>query len=117
MDKIILRGLEVSTVIGTAESERLAPRMLLLDIELSANLEAAGKSDDLRNTVDYAALAAAIRTLGTENRFFLIERFANEAARLCLAASPLVAGVTVRVEKAGCVSGLAAAVVEIRRER
>ncbi len=117
MDKIILRGLEVMTVIGTAAAERLAPRMLMLNVELAVDLEPAGKSDDLRATVDYAALAAAIRKLGMENKFFLIEKFAHETALLCLDFASSAKSVTVRVEKDGCVNGLSAAAVEVRRER
>ena len=60
-DRLELLGLEVACVIGDLPEERGREQRLLVDVSLACDLAAAGTSDDLRDTVDYAALAAAIR--------------------------------------------------------
>ena len=115
-DRLELLGLEVACVIGDLPEERGREQRLLVDVSLACDLAAAGTSDDLRDTVDYAALAAAIRTALRAARCRMIERAAECVARVCLD-DPRVRSVRVRVEKRGAVPGLRAAVATVTRER
>jgi len=116
VDKLELCGLEVACVIGDRPEERLREQRLTVDVSLACDLSAAAASDTLRDTVDYAALAEAIRSALRKARCHMIERAAECVAHVCLAA-PRVEEVTVRVEKQGAVPGLRAASVEIVRGR
>ncbi|HRR34759.1 MAG TPA: dihydroneopterin aldolase [Kiritimatiellia bacterium] len=115
-DKLELLGLEVACVIGDLPEERGREQRLMVDVSLACDLAAAGVSDDLRDTVDYAALAAAIRAALRAARCRMIERAAEYVARVCLA-DPRVRSVRVRVEKQGAVPGLRAAAATVTRER
>ena len=115
-DRLELCGLEVACVIGDLPEERGREQRLTVDVSLALDLSAAAASDALADTVDYAALAEAIRAALRQARCHMIERAAGCVARVCLA-DPRVAEVRVRVEKAGAVAGLRAAAVEITRGR
>jgi len=115
-DCLRLNGLEIDCVIGDLAEERTCEQRIVLDLVLMCSLRAAGASDDLRDTVDYAALAEAIRRKVRAARCRMIERAAELAAQVCLE-DLRVSEVSVRVEKVGAVPGLRSATVEILRKR
>jgi len=82
---IRLKNLRVHTVIGTYEWERNAPRELRVNVSLAPADEAAARSDDLADGVDYSAIVDQITALGQAGRFLLIEKFAAEALKIVLA--------------------------------
>lgn len=115
-DQLELLGLEVACVIGDLPGERVREQRLLVDVSLTCDLSAAAVSDALRDTVDYAALAEAIRAALREARCHMIERAAECVAEVCLA-DPRVSEVRVRVEKRETVKGLRAAAIIVVRNR
>lgn len=117
MDKIYIRDLRVSTIIGTLPQERNIPRQITLNIVLYSDLERAGKSDDLADTVDYQALSKKICELGEKSSFLLIEKFAAQTAELCLGFSPKIAKVEVTLDKPEAIECASSVAVQIIRER
>jgi len=115
-DKLELCGLEVACVIGDRPEERQREQTLTVDVSLACDLAAAGASDALSDTVDYAAMAEAIRAVLRQARCHMIEGAAACVARVCLADSR-VTEARVRVAKSGSVPGLREAAVEIVRGR
>jgi len=116
MDKLELCGLEVVCVIGDRPEERCREQRLTVDVALSLDFSDVGRSDALSDTVDYAALAAAIREELRRARCRMIESAASRVARVCLT-DPRVAAARVRVEKPGVIPGMRGAAVEIVRRR
>jgi len=116
VDQLELCGLEVVCVIGDQPEERRREQRLMVDVSLDLDLSAAAKNDALADTVDYVALAAAIRNDLHQARCHMIECAAERVARVCLA-DVRVAVVRVRIEKSGVIPGLRAAAVQILRKR
>jgi len=114
MDCLRLEGLEVRCIIGDLPDEREREQVLRIDAALRMDLRKAGATDDLRDTADYAALAARIRARLAAAKCRLIERAAELAAEECLACAG-VAKAEVRVRKSGAVEGLACAAAEVER--
>lgn len=114
MDKIIINGLKVDTVIGTLPEERDKKQNLLIDLELYLSLQKAGKSDDLFDSVDYSLVESEIIVLGEKSKFFLIERFAEEVADICLK-EELVSSVKIQVAKPGALKHSRSVAVCIER--
>jgi len=100
MDKIIISDLKVDTVIGTLPEERDKTQTLVINLELYLPLQKAGKSDNLFDSVDYSKIEDKIVKMGEKAKFFLIERFAEEIADICLK-EELVTKVKVEVAKPG----------------
>ncbi|MBQ5859916.1 MAG: dihydroneopterin aldolase, partial [Selenomonadales bacterium] len=61
MDKILLRNLMFYGYHGVYEAERELGQKFYLDIELAADLEKAGYSDDLMDTIDYTAVYREVK--------------------------------------------------------
>ena len=117
MDKILIRDLAVTTIVGTRPEERVTPRTVLMNLELRLELAPAGKSDDLRLSVDYQQLAARLTELGRESAFFLIETLAERACALVLREFPAVESVKLTLDKPGALGEAVSVAVEIERSR
>jgi FolB domain-containing protein len=115
-DRIILRELRLRCIIGTLPAERLAPQEVLATVVLRCDLAAAGASDDLADTIDYATLHDRIVTLAEGSSFQLLEALAESIASLCLAI-PAVAAVTVTLDKPGALRQARSVAVELIRHK
>jgi len=115
-DRLELCGLEVTCVIGDLPEERGREQCLKVDVSLACDLSAAGASDALCDTVDYAALVLSIREALRQSRCHMVECAAACVARVCLA-DARVTEARVRITKPGAVPGLREAAVEIVRGR
>ena len=115
-DRILIEGLRVSCVIGVNERERRAKQEVVLDIALHADLGAAGRSDDIADTVDYSAVAKSIGEHVAGSSFRLVETLAESVADVCLA-DARVTRVDVRIRKPSALRLADGAAVEISRCR
>lgn len=97
-DQIHIRDLRFKAIIGVNPEERLAEQNVLINITLFTDHTAAGESDDLADTVNYASLARDVMALVRESGFLLVERAAVAVNKLCLA-YPQVSRAIVTVEK------------------
>ncbi|MGN0852795.1 MAG: dihydroneopterin aldolase [Kiritimatiellia bacterium] len=114
MDALKINGIEVVCILGERPEERIRPQRILVDVALETDLAAAAMSDSLDDTVDYAALAAAIRESLEKAKCRLLERAADVVADVCLA-DPRVTRAVVGVRKFGGVPGIESAEVRISR--
>lgn len=115
-DRVGLRGLRVDCVIGVLPDERTRTQPLVVDVALVLDVRDAAAGDDLAATIDYAALADAVREVLVEGRFLLVETAAERVAARSLAfGAPRARAVRVRVEKPDALGGAATPWVEIER--
>lgn len=98
-DRIELRGLRALGVHGVLPEERARPQPFEIDLDVVADLGPAGRSDDLAQTVDYAALADAATRVVTGERHALLERLAERIAEEVCGVDSRVVSVTVAVRK------------------
>ena len=77
--KLRLNSLAVDCIIGELPEERVKQQTLILDIDLEIP-DTAAASDELADTVDYAALAGNVRAALVEAGCRMIERAARVAA-------------------------------------
>ena len=83
-DCIQLRGLRVVCVVGVLPEERERAQPLELDIDIYADLSAAGNSDDLQDTVEYGSVAQTIEEICLGAKVQLLERLAQLVAERLL---------------------------------
>lgn len=102
-----LNGIDVDCIIGDRVEERTRVQRLRVDVRLEI-VDAAAVSDELADTVDYAALTEKVRAALVAARCRMIERAAKVVCDLCLE-DPKVSAATVRVVKAGAVAHLVSA--------
>ena len=75
MEQIHITGLSVDTLIGVYDWERKRTTRLKLTLALSVDLSQAMNSDDVRDTIDYAAVAAHCQTFAQQSQYELLEAF------------------------------------------
>jgi FolB domain-containing protein len=97
-DLIELRGLRLSGICGALPEERDRAQPLEIDLDVTADLRPAGRSDALADTVNYAEIVDTVETVVGEGRPFLLEHLAEKIAGAVLGLD-LVEGVTVAVRK------------------
>ena len=74
---IVIEQLEFRGRCGVTPEERARPQPLAVDLELDGRLEAAGLSDDLVHTIDYAKVAQRVIDVGTVQEAQLLETLAE----------------------------------------
>jgi len=84
MDIIFIRDIRLDTLIGAYEFERRQPRTLRVDIEIGRPSIRACKTDQLTDTIDYAAVVDVVRQTFASHRFHLLEPLAECIAGLIL---------------------------------
>jgi len=80
---IVIAGLRELGVHGVLPEEQTRPQPFEVDVELTVDLSAAGESDNLHDTVDYAAVAEAVSRVVKSERYQLLERLAARIAEVC----------------------------------
>lgn len=97
-DRIELRGLRVTATHGVLPEEQTRAQPFELDLDIEADLRAAGASDSLADTVDYGAVAEAAAHVVASERHSLLERVAERVAEDVLR-HERVRSVTVTIRK------------------
>lgn len=115
-DRILIKDLFLRTIIGINDDERSNRQDVLINLVLETDTRAAGLSDDIDDTVNYRGITKQVIELVEDSRFFLVEKLADEIARLCLA-DRRVEKVQVTVEKPAALRFAKSVGVSIERGR
>lgn len=115
-DRIELRGMRFMGRHGVAPEERGEPQPFEVDLVLRLDLARAAASDELADTVDYAAAFEVARRIVEGRSFHLLEALAGAIADAVLAAFPVDA-VEARVRKPKAPLPGAFETVEVRLRR
>jgi len=118
MDTVRLTGLELACIVGLRPAERRRRQRIRLSIELGLDLSRAAESCRIVHTVDYSVVADEVSHLLRFREYRLIETATEEIAAMLLGTHPLVAAVTVTLEKPEALRGRALhGAVTIERKR
>jgi 7,8-dihydroneopterin aldolase/epimerase/oxygenase len=84
MDTIFISELRIETRIGIYPQELQVAQTVQLDLEIGLRGSHAAQSDRIEDTIDYAAVVAAIKRLFTQQHFSLLEHAAESIAQLLI---------------------------------
>jgi len=97
-DRITVRGMRFQGRLGVTPEERAEPQPVEVDVVLRLDLSHPARSDELADTINYAAVYDLAREIVEERSFHLIEALAGAIADAVLSDQP-VDDVEVRVRK------------------
>lgn len=97
-DFILVNDLRITTICGALPEEKVRAQPFRFDIEVEADLSAAGQTDDLNQTIHYGELTDQVVAAITAQPWILIERMAQVVADVALSFHGALA-VTVEVRK------------------
>ncbi len=115
-DKIIIRDIVVSCIVGVGEEEKRQKQDIKISVTLFADIKDACNNDNLKQTIDYEKLSLNIINSISISSFNLIEKVAEHTTQICLENS-LVQAVKVKVEKTRNFTFANSVCVEIFRKR
>ena len=85
VDELTVTGIECFGHHGVFDHERRAGQPFVIDLTLGVRTRRAATSDDLRDTVDYGSLVAAVKAAVERDPVDLIETLAQRISDVCLA--------------------------------
>ncbi|AWP25083.1 dihydroneopterin aldolase [Acidiferrobacter sp. SPIII_3] len=115
-DVLYLHDLKVDCIIGIWDWERQTRQTIVLDLDMGVDIRAAAASDDLRDTLDYKALAKRVMAFVEASEFRLVETLAERVAGLILREFP-VPWLRLRLDKRGAIRGAGQVGLVIERRR
>ncbi|MGB7035697.1 MAG: dihydroneopterin aldolase [Xanthobacteraceae bacterium] len=98
-DTIFVSGLALHAYHGVMQHEAKVGQTFRLDLALDIDLNAASRSDKLKDTVSYDAVVKTASEAFCAHRYQLVEAAAGAVADAVLQRYPLVRGVRVTVHK------------------
>lgn len=114
VDRVFIEDLRIQTVIGVFDWEREITQTISLDLQMAFDISAAGKSDDIADTLDYKTVSKRLIQFVEASKFQLVEALAEHCARIVLNEFP-VTWVQLKLRKPGAVRGSSAVGVIIER--
>ena len=98
-DTIFIAGLVIHARHGVMDHETEVGQRFVIDLELSADLSEAARTDHLSDTVSYASVVATATAAFKNTNYKLLERAAGAVADAILAAFLRIRSVKVTVHK------------------
>lgn len=119
MGWVKLIGVEIFGHHGVTKAEQSIGQKFRIDVEMFLDLSVAGKSDNVKDTVDYTEVYKTIESITHSRRYRLIEAMAEEICSALGKQFPMVDTIRVRIKKPGAAIGgiLDHAEVEIERPK
>ena len=114
MDIIFIDELRIPVLIGIYPREQSMRQMLEISLEIGTSAAQAGHSDDIGDTIDYAAVVQHLRNDLEQGHFRLMEKLAEHIAKVLLDKFGAI-WVRVSVAKLGVMPGVRRAGVIIER--
>ncbi len=114
MDIVYLRELKIPCTIGVWDWERRIKQIVVIDLDMAADMRAAAQSDRLEDALDYKAVTKRLIEYVGESQFQLVETLAEHIAEI-IRTEFTVPWVRVRINKKGAIRGASDVGVVIER--
>jgi len=104
-DIILLEGIQIPAALGVTAAERRMRRPVTLDLAVVCSLRAAGRSDQIRQTIHYERIFEVVEDVAGNHEHRLVESLGERIAEAILAKFA-VEEVTVTVRKPKPIAGV-----------
>jgi dihydroneopterin aldolase len=116
MDTIFIHALKTEAIIGIFDWERQVKQTVVLDIEMSADIRKAARSDSIDDTLNYKGVAKRVLAFVAASQFHLVETLSEHIAMLILDEFQ-VASVRIVLSKPGAVRNSRDVGIKLERNR
>jgi dihydroneopterin aldolase len=114
MDIIFIDDLRIPTLVGIYPREQAMPQTVEMSLQIGISTACAGSSDNIGDTIDYAAVVERLRAELAAQHFNLLEKLAEYVAALLLEDFGAI-WVRVSIAKLGMMRGVRRVGVVIER--
>lgn len=98
-DKVSLKNLQAFCRLGIYASERILGQCININIDLFFDLSIAGKSNQIKDTINYVEVSLTIRELAQSKEFLLIENLCEEICQTLFKKFPILEGIDLEITK------------------
>lgn len=98
-DKVSLKNLQTFCRLGIYDSERILGQCININIDLFFDLSIAGKSNQIKDTINYVEVSLTIRELAQSKEFLLIENLSEEICQTLFKKFPILEGIDLEITK------------------
>jgi dihydroneopterin aldolase len=116
MDKIFIHALKTEAIIGIFDWERQVKQTVIVDLDISADVRKAARSDSIDDTLNYKRVAKRVLAFVEGSQFHLVETLAEHIAMLLLEDFGL-AWVRISLSKPGAIRSSRDVGVVVERDR
>jgi 7,8-dihydroneopterin aldolase/epimerase/oxygenase len=116
MDKLLINGFIIQAKVGVYEYEKLNAQKIQFDLEISADLKKAGKSDDIKDTIDYGQITKVIREIVSNTSYNLLEALAEDIIET-LFVNTGISSIKITILKLDAISDLESIGISLFRKR
>ena len=117
MDKINIKNLEIFARHGVFAEEKALEQKFVISVSLFSDLRVAGRSDNLKASIDYGKICREIKEYAEGNSFNLIETLAEGLSWKLLEDEPLLRKVWIEIKKPWAAVGANLETVSVEIER
>ena len=104
-DTILLEGIQIPAALGVTAAERRMRRPVTIDLEVECDLAAAGRSDQIRQTIHYERIFEVVEDVAANREHRLVESLGERIAGSILSKFD-VESVTITVRKPKPIAGV-----------
>lgn len=116
-DEIFIQSLRVDTIIGLLPQERINQQPIEIDLALKTNISVAAQSENVSDTLDYAAISAGLLEYIQSTQFQLIETLAESIVQWLWQFSPSINQICLELRKPMAVQQAKTVGLKISRTR
>ncbi len=116
MDKVFVKNLRVSGILGIHKHEQQTPQTILVNAVVSIDISAAAEKDDIHQTVNYSTMSKMIAKTIQNSHYLTVEALIATLADQILK-DQRIQEVWLRVEKPDALPDADSVGVEITRSR
>ncbi|MDA1035404.1 MAG: dihydroneopterin aldolase [Chloroflexi bacterium] len=113
-DSIFIHKASFECHIGITPAERATPQEVVIDVDLAIDLSAAGRSDSIKDTLDYRGVWELLNDCVVGKEFHLVEALSTKVGDVLLANYPSIDSVTVGVTKPAALAAKGVGSVGVR---
>ncbi len=113
-DSIFINNASFECHIGVTPAERATAQEVLIDVNLGIDLSAAGRSDSIKDTLDYRGVWELLSNCVMGQEFHLVEALSTKIGDVLLAHFPVIDSVTVGVTKPAALAAKGVGSVGVR---
>ncbi len=109
------KGYRINCIVGTESHEKSTFQDLLVDLKVEIDFTKVSASGQLKDTVNYVALAQICKELAVNGKYELLEKYASDVLE-ALFKQFAIESAWIKIEKPSAISGAECAFVELKRE-
>ena len=116
-DKVLIRNLQCDVLIGVYDFERETKQRVIFDIDCLVDNRQAGRTDDVKDAVDYAQVVGLVEDLCNSTQYHLLEALAEHVARDALDCFAALNGIVITLYKPDIMPNDVNVAIQIERMR